>query len=167
MVAEATIAIISDTHMPKGRRRLPERCVELLAESELILHAGDWSHPGVVREIEGIGPPVKGIHGNVDSPEIRRELPKRLETEWRGLRIGMVHDAGRKQGRLDRLRREFSGCAIVVFGHSHQPLHETAEDGFQIFNPGSPTDRRRAPKHTMGLLHAEEDGRAVAELVEL
>ena len=30
----------------------------------------------------------------------------------------------------------------MVFGHSHLPLHEQASDGFQIFNPGSPTERR-------------------------
>jgi len=53
----------------------------------------------------------------------------------------------------------------VVFGHSHLPLHEEA-DGFQIFNPGSPTERRRAPAHTMGIARVE-GGRIAFELVEL
>ena len=39
----------------------------------------------------------------------------------------------------------------VIFGHSHMPLLERDPAGFQIFNPGSPTERRRAPAHTMGL----------------
>jgi predicted phosphodiesterase len=34
------------------------------------------------------------------------------------------------------------------------PLHDT-EDGFQIFNPGSPTQRRRAPHRTMGIAEVE------------
>jgi hypothetical protein len=39
----------------------------------------------------------------------------------------------------------------VIFGRSHIPLHETAPDGFQIFNLGSPTDSGRAPRFTMGV----------------
>jgi predicted phosphodiesterase len=63
----------------------------------------------------------------------------------------MVHDAGPARGRLERQRARFGDCAAVVFGHSHIPLHETSPDGaFQLFNPGSPTDRRRQPHHTMG-----------------
>jgi hypothetical protein len=77
-----------------------------------------------------------------------------------GTRIGMVHDAGPAAGRLERLRGRFPGCAAVVFGHSHIPLLEVAPDGFTIFNPGSPTDRRRQPVHTMGT--AEAAGGAVA-----
>ena len=85
-----------------------------------------------------------------------------------GVRIGMLHDAGPAAGRLERLRAAFGArCAAVVFGHSHIPLHQTAADGaFQIFNPGSPTDRRRQPRHTMG--EAVVDGDAIAfRLIEL
>jgi uncharacterized protein len=63
----------------------------------------------------------------------------------------MTHDAGPSRGRLARLRERFPQASAVIFGHSHQPSHETAADGFQIFDPGSPTERRRAPDHTMGL----------------
>jgi predicted phosphodiesterase len=68
-----------------------------------------------------------------------------------GARIAMVHDAGQRTGRLARMRARFKDADAVVFGHSHLPLHEVGEDGFQIFNPGSPTERRRAPEHTMGI----------------
>ena len=67
----------------------------------------------------------------------------------------MVHDAGPKDGRLGRMRRRFPDADAVVFGHSHIPLHEQ-HDGFQIFNPGSPTERRRQPKHTMGIATIED-----------
>ena len=68
----------------------------------------------------------------------------------------MLHDAGPAAGRLARMRRRFPDEDAVIFGHSHIPLHETAADGFQIFNPGSPTERRRQPTHTMGLARIED-----------
>jgi putative phosphoesterase len=97
---------------------------------------------------------VAAVHGNVDSAELRRRLPERRVVEAGGCRIGMLHDAGPAHGRLERLRRAFPDADAVVFGHSHIPLHERAPDGFAIFNPGSPTDRRRQPHHTMGLATA-------------
>ena len=61
---------------------------------------------------------------------------------------------GPRRGRLARLRRAFRDADAVVFGHSHMPLHER-DGGFQIFNPGSPTERRRAPIRAMGLADVE------------
>jgi predicted phosphodiesterase len=83
-----------------------------------------------------------------------------------GCTITVTHDAGPTQGRLERMRRRFPSAAAVVFGHSHLPLHEAAPDGFQIFNPGSPTRRRRHPRHTMGLATVEE-GAVSFEIVPL
>ena len=159
------LAIISDTHLPKGRRELPERCVELLQSSDLILHAGDVSTAALLEQLGELGPPVAAVHGNVDSAEVRSLLPAEHRIPVDGLEIGMVHDAGPARGRLARMRRRFPTAVAVVFGHSHIPLHES--DGeFQIFNPGSPTERRRSPAHTMGLARVEE-GRISFELVTL
>ena len=161
------IAVISDTHLPRGARRLPDACVERIASAELLLHAGDFSTLGVLRELEALGPPVLGVHGNVDSADLRRLLPEQRIVDAEGVRIAMIHDAGPRPGRLERMRRRFGDRAdVVVFGHSHLPLHEEAADGFQIFNPGSPTERRRAPAHTMGLIRVT-DGLARCELVSL
>ena len=160
------IAAISDTHLPRGRRRLPDACVETLAGADLILHAGDISTAQVLHEIEAIGPPVRAVHGNVDAAELRARLPEALEVRTPdGARIAMLHDAGASKRRLDRMRARFPDAAAVVFGHSHIPLHEE-RDGFQIFNPGSPTDRRRQPRHTMGLIRATH-GRLTFELLAL
>ena len=151
------IAVISDTHMPRGARRLPDECVRRIAEADLLLHAGDFSEVEVLEELERIGPPLLGVCGNVDSTELRLRLPTTRIVEADGARIALVHDAGPSAGRLERPRRHFGDRAdVVVFGHSHLPLHEQAEDGFQIFNPGSPTERRRAPAHTMGLARVGE-----------
>jgi putative phosphoesterase len=112
------------------------------------VHAGDFSAPAVLAELRELGP-VAAVHGNVDSPELRRELPEALTLDLDGATLAVVHDAGPTKGRLERLRARFPEADAVVFGHSHMPLHEE-RDGFQIFNPGSPTERRRAPQRSMG-----------------
>jgi len=144
------LAVISDTHMPRGARRLPDACVERLRSADLILHAGDFMTVEVLEAIEALGPPVAGVVGNVDEPGLVMRLPSARVVEADGARIAIVHDAGAAAGRLERMRRRFKDADAVVFGHSHIPLHEQDFDGgFQIFNPGSPTDRRRQPRHTM------------------
>jgi uncharacterized protein len=157
------LAILSDTHLPRGTRALP---VEHLRAADAIVHAGDLSTAAVLDELLALGPPVVAVHGNVDDAAVRARLPERVAFDAGGVEIGVIHDAGPAKGRLARMRAAFPGCAAVVFGHSHIPLHETDDEGFQIFNPGSPTDRRRSPCHTLG--YAEVDGGAVRfELVAL
>lgn len=153
-MAPITIAIVSDTHLPRGERRIPEACLEQLRAADLILHAGDIATASVLDELEALGPPLLAIAGNVDEPTLADRLPARRVVEVGEVRIGMVHDAGPAAGRMARQRRAFPDCDAVVFGHSHIPLHESdiqAGFAFQLFNPGSPTDRRRQPHHTMGL----------------
>jgi putative phosphoesterase len=145
------IAILADTHMPKGARRLPPRCVELVSAAEAVVHAGDFFALPALEELKALCPNVHAVHGNVDEPALQRTLPLTLELELGGRSLAVIHDAGPARGRPARLRRRFPGADAVVFGHSHLPLHEE-EDGFQIFNPGSPTERRRAPRPSMGLL---------------
>ena len=159
------LALISDTHMPRGPRRIPDRAIEEIRGSDLLLHAGDISTEDVLAELESIGPPVRAVHGNVDSPALVERLPEELTVKVDGARISMLHDAGPAKGRLERMRLRFPDSDTVVFGHSHQPLLEQSE-GFQIFNPGSPTERRRAPAHTMGIGEVQ-GGRIVLRHVEL
>jgi uncharacterized protein len=147
------IAVLADTHMPRGERALPLSCVRVLKRSDLILHAGDFFALSVLRSLE-LHAPVLGVRGNVDEPEVRALLPETRVVEAEGARIAMVHDAGPRDGRAKRLRKRFPDVDAVVFGHSHLPSHETGGDGFQVFNPGSPTERRRAPQHTMGIARA-------------
>jgi hypothetical protein len=159
------IAVISDTHLPRGPRRLPDACVERLERADLIVHAGDLTTIAVLRELQGYGE-VVAVHGNVDDAEVRAALPATAVVETEGATIAVIHDAGPAKGRLARMRRRFPQADAVVFGHSHIPLHERAEDGFQIFNPGSPTQRRRSPAHSMGLA-AVRRGRLSFELIVL
>lgn len=161
------IAIVSDTHMPKGARELPARCVELLESAELIVHAGDFSGEEVLDRFESFVPELVAVHGNVDSPAVRSRLPEAASFVVGSHEVAVIHDSGPRQGRAGRMRRRFPGADAVVFGHSHIPLHERQPDGFQLFNPGSPTERRRAPAHTMGLLDLDPGGELRFELVEL
>jgi uncharacterized protein len=159
------VAIISDTHLPRGDRTLPQACVERLRAADAILHAGDFVAAGVLEQLRALGPPVHAVHGNVDGPDVRRLLPTTLTVDLGDVRVGLIHDAGPAAGRLERLRGRFPDCDAVIFGHSHIPLHEADFDaGFHIFNPGSPTDRRRQPRHTMGLMRVGKAGDLGAEL---
>ena len=151
------IAVISDTHMPKGGRALPAACVERIREADAVVHAGDFSAASVLADLRELCPVVLAVHGKVDDAELRRELPESLQVEVGDHTVAIVHDAGPSKGRLARMRARFAAADAVVFGHSHLPLHEQ-EGGFQIFNPGSPTERRRAPRHSMGLLHPTAAG---------
>jgi putative phosphoesterase len=160
------LAVISDTHLPRGARRLPDACVERLKSADAILHAGDFYELAVFDELRALGPPVHAVSGNVDSPELQLALPLVRFVDAAGARIAMVHNGGPAERRLERLRAKFPDADAVVFGHSHLPQHEQGDGGFQIFNPGSPTERRKAPKHTMGMVTAQT-GRLEFELIEL
>ena len=145
------VAVISDTHLPRGTRRLPDPCVERLRGADLILHGGDVTSAAVLAELEAIGPPVAAVAGNMDDGALQAILPLERIVEAGGARIGMVHIPGPRAGREARLTVRFPECGAVVYGHTHIPQVEQV-DGIWILNPGSPTERRTAPGHSMLML---------------
>jgi len=160
------VAVISDTHLPRGARRMPEACLARLRAADLILHAGDVVAEPVLDELEALGPPVRAVHGNMDEPALRVRLPRTLTVEAGSARIGMTHDPGPRGGREERLAARFPGCVAVVYGHTHLPQVDRAGDVW-ILNPGSPTERRRAPSHTMLVLEVADDGGISPRLIPL
>jgi putative phosphoesterase len=150
--------------LPRGSRRLPEACVRELEHADLILHAGDVVGVSVLRELETFGP-VEAVHGNMDEPALRAELPQRRVVEVEGVRIGLVHIPGARAGREERLVSWFPGCGAVVYGHTHVPQLEHYR-GVWILNPGSPTERRRAPRRSLIVLDVTGNG-VRPRLVEL
>jgi len=158
------VAVISDTHLPRGKRALAQECLDRLAAADLILHAGDITEAPVLESLRELGT-LHAVYGNMDSAELRTSLPKEEVVDAGGARIGMVHIPGPAAGRSARLVARFPGCDAVVYGHTHIP--ELARDGdVWILNPGSPTERRKAPSRTM--LELEIDGGAITpELVVL
>ena len=130
----------------------------------MILHVGDFVEAGVLAELSALGP-LEAVSGNMDDDELKQLLPRRRVVQVGEARIGMTHEPGQSQGRAQRLAGWFEDCDAVVYGHTHQP-EVTRRDDLWILNPGSPTERRRAPTHTMLLL--EVAGRTIVpKLVDL
>jgi putative phosphoesterase len=161
----ATVAVVSDTHLPRGARELPEECLDRCRAADLILHAGDFSAHSVLELLRALGPPVEAVYGNADEPALRALLPEELVVEVEGVRLGMKHIPGPAAGREGRLHARFSGCGAVVFGHTHLPVVERHR-GVWLLNPGSPTERRRGPFHAMLVLEIAA-GEIRPELVRL
>ena len=136
--------------MPRGSRRLPKECLRRLESAELILHAGDVVAASVLDGLRELAP-VEAVAGNMDEADLLAELPERRIVEVGGVRIGMVHDPGPAVGRGERLAAAFPGCHAVVYGHTHVP--DVSRVGRTwILNPGSPTERRAAPAHSLLIL---------------
>jgi hypothetical protein len=144
------VVVIADTHLPRGRRRLPEPLLEELRRADLILHAGDVVSAAALAELEAYAP-VQAVCGNADEAALRAALPEQLVVRTQGVSIGLVHDPGPRHERADRLLATFPGCAAIVFGHTHLAQIER-HDGVWFLNPGSPTERRRAPVRSFLLL---------------
>ena len=159
------VAVIADTHLPRGARRLPEQCLEALRGADLILHAGDVVTAAVLEELRALGPPVEAVRGNIDEPELQQLLPEERVVTAGEARIGMIHIPGPAAGREARLAARFPDCDAVVYGHTHIPQVELFQH-LWILNPGSPTERRRAPTHTMLVLQIH-GARIVPELLTL
>ena len=148
------VVVLSDTHAPRRWRSCPPRVAAELRGADLILHAGDVCTAAVLDELAAYAP-VRAVLGNNDGPDVAAwGAALTAELDLDGLRVAMLHDSGPATGRLARLRRTFPRADLVVFGHSHIPLDQAAE-GLRIFNPGSPTDRRRQPHGTIGLLRID------------
>jgi putative phosphoesterase len=145
------IAVIADTHTRGMSRTVPMGAWPYLESADHILHAGDVVDPAVLDEMKALAP-VTVVMGNCDAWDIRDwGATETTLVELGGIRIGMVHDSGLNPGRRERMRKLFTDARVVVFGHSHMPYNED-DDGLLLFNPGSPTWRRRAPFTSMGLL---------------
>ncbi len=161
------VVVLSDTHIrPGGSRRLPDAVYALLEQADAVLHAGDIVSADVLHELGGFAP-VHAVMGNNDLDPALSHLPETRIVEIEGVRIGMIHDSGSREGRAARMRRLFPDADAVVFGHSHIPWNEQGLDGQLLFNPGSPTDKRMQPVHTAGLLTVDGAEILSAQVVEV
>jgi uncharacterized protein len=140
-----------------------------LRGADRILHAGDVCTASVLDELAQFAP-VTAVVGNNDGPDIAAwGAAETVTLDLAGLRVGMIHDSGAATGRLPRMRRAFPEAGLVVFGHSHIPLDSgpAADGGLRIFNPGSPTDRRRQPHGTIGVLHIDDGALLDAQIIDV
>ena len=159
------VVVLADTHAPRRWRTCPPRVAAELRGAGFILHAGDVCTASVLAELAQYAP-VAAVLGNNDGQDVADDwgAEPAAELDLDGLRVAMLHDSGPAGGRLARMRRRFPGADLVVFGHSHIPLDQSGY-GLRIFNPGSPTDRRRQPHGTVGVLRIEQGRLAEATIV--
>jgi putative phosphoesterase len=160
------IVVLSDTHAPRRWKSCPPAVAAQLRGADLILHAGDACTAPVLDELAQYAP-VTAVVGNNDGPDV----PAWGATETaalapEGLSIAMIHDSGPAAGRLKRMRARFPEAGLLIFGHSHIPL-DTAGETLRLFNPGSPTDRRRQPHGTLGILQVADGALVQAQIVEV
>lgn len=148
------IGVLSDTHLRAGQS-LPLFVWDHLQGVDLILHAGDILSSYVISDLEAIAP-VRAVRGNCDGWEVAH-LPGSDIIEIEKIRIGLVHGYSGSGTTPDRALKTFAQDRVnaVVFGHSHIPLLEWRGD-ILLFNPGSPTDKRREPRYSMGLMEISQ-----------
>ena len=155
--------VLADTHVRDGgKTRLPDQAWEQIHRADVILHAGDITGQDFLDELRSVAP-VHVVLGNNDR-DLSDALPFTLELELGGVTVGVIHDTGPANGRERRMFRRFPTAGVVVFGHSHIPWNAEGLEGQLLFNPGSPTQPRRQPHPTLGILHLES-GTVRAELI--
>ena len=142
------LVLISDTHLPKRAKDLPQRVWEAVDAADIVFHAGDWVDLTALDTLEARARRLVGVFGNNDGPMLRARLPEVAKVELLGLRFTVVHDTGPKEGRERRCDALYPDTDVLVFGHSHIPWDTTTPKGMRLLNPGSPTDRRRQPHAT-------------------
>ena len=144
------IGVISDTHVPHASPALPPKVFEVFAGADRILHAGDIVSLDVLTELETIAP-VEAVAGNMDGLEVQSHLPSRKVLRLGKFTVGLMHGKFRIDVQHVMLQREFGNVDLIVYGHSHMPFWGKVGDTW-FLNPGSPTDNRYAPYHSVAVL---------------
>ena len=165
-MTQVRVVVTGDTHLgPKRRGPLPAALLTACAEADRILHTGDVTDLALLDELGALAP-LDGVAGNCDGWDVAARLPAAQTVEIGGVAVALIHDAGAERGRRERLRARFPGARVVCFGHSHLPVCED-QDGLLLLNPGSPTERRRAPWNSYAELVIGPDAAVEARIVRL
>ncbi|NYH55426.1 MULTISPECIES: metallophosphoesterase family protein [Nocardiopsis] len=142
------VLLLSDTHIPRRARDLPDQVWREVERADTVVHAGDWCDLASLERLQERAAHLIGVYGNNDGPDLRARLPEVAHATLGGVRLAVVHETGDARGREKRCQERFPDHDVLVFGHSHIPWDTTAPSGLRLLNPGSPTDRRRQPHHT-------------------
>ena len=161
------LLLISDTHVPKRARALPEQVLAEMEAADVVIHAGDWVDAATLDLLEQRSRRLVGVWGNNDGPELRRRLPEVARVELAGVRFAVVHETGPAAGREGRADRDYPDADVLVFGHSHIPWDTVSPGGLRLLNPGSPTDRRRQPACTYLTVEVQDGNLGPVTLVPI
>lgn len=143
-----SLLLVSDTHLPKRAKVLPDAVWAAIDAADLVVHAGDWVDEATLDVFEARAKRLVGVFGNNDGPELRERLPEVARFTVDGLRFAVVHETGSAAGREQRADTAYPDTDVLIFGHSHIPWDSVSPGGLRLLNPGSPTDRRRQPECT-------------------
>ncbi len=141
------IGVVSDTH---GIIR-PE-LAGLLADCDLIVHAGDMDNADTLEELLGLGPPCRIVRGNCDYGAWSGRLPAFELFEFAGYHFYVRHIPWQ----ID-IDPAAAGVDMVITGHTHRA--EIRREGDIMFlNPGSagPVSTGRIP--TAALVTIDKNG---------
>lgn len=147
------IGVVSDTHIPYRAKKLPDPLLSGLKKADLIIHAGDWQSLEVYETLRQLAP-VEGVAGNTDGPEVVRQFGWKKIIDVGPYRLGVVHGHGGERSKTEErvfLSFRDEGVDLIIFGHTHVPALKK-RNGVLLFNPGSPTDKRRMPHYSYGLI---------------
>lgn len=159
--------VLSDTHVPQRARDLPPAVWAAIDEADLVIHAGDWNALEIYEHVAARSKRMLAVYGNNDGAELRSLLPEVATAVIDGVRVAVIHETGDAAGRARRMDARFPDADLLVFGHSHIQWDTVTSGGLRLLNPGSPTDRRRQPSHTMLWVEYEDGAVVSTELVEL
>ena len=148
--------IVSDTHLPRRARDLPDQVWREVDRADTVIHAGHWCGPDGFEPLSARARHLVGVYGNNDGPGLRARLPEVARATLGGVRFVVVHETGDGRGREGRCERRFPDCDVLAFEHSHIPWDTASPSGLRLLDPGSPTDRRSRPHHTYMTAVAEE-----------
>lgn len=146
------LVVLADTHVPARAKALPAAVVDAVRDADGVVHAGDWVDEATLDLLLAATPLLLGVAGNNDGPALHARLPEVATATIDGVRLAVVHETGAASGRERRMDERFGDAEVLVFGHSHIPWDTTTPAGLRLLNPGSPTDRRRQPDCTHGVL---------------
>ena len=149
------LLLLADTHVPRRARDLPAAVWDEVDRADVVVHAGDWVDVSLLDALEARAARLLACWGNNDGPPLRARLPEVARATLAGVRFAVVHETGSSAGRDARMAAAYGDVDVLVFGHSHIPWDTTAASGLRLLNPGSPTDRRRQPRFSMGIATIE------------
>lgn len=150
------IVVIADTHA-RSLDELPEQIADVCKKSDLIVHCGDYTSKRFLNELKKLGK-FKGVYGNMDVDEVRKELQEKIVFEIKRVKIGLIHGWGAPFGLEDRVKKVFENKKVdlILYGHSHFP-NDAEKESIHFLNPGSATGSFPAFQRTYGLITINEE----------
>ena len=128
------ILLLSDTH-----GFLDQRIQNYAKKADEIWHAGDIGKMSVLNRLESITP-IRAVYGNIDSHEIRKQVPEMLNFECEGVNVLMIHIAGYPGYYNSRVKHliKLEKPKLFICGHSHiLKIMQDKKNSHLHMNPGA------------------------------